>query len=40
MGIFPPNLALIHLAVSEKKMSTDGRTDNGRPSHGSSSAVQ
>ncbi len=33
---------VIHLTVSEKTMSTDGRTTNGRraPRHDSSSAVQ
>ncbi len=37
---FRQNLALIHSVVSEKRMSTDGRTDDGRPRDNSSSAVQ
>ncbi len=30
----------IHLTVSEKTMSTDGRADDGRPRHDSRSPVQ
>ncbi len=34
-NVFPHTLALIPSAVSEKTISTDGRTDDGRPRQGS-----